>query len=90
VIKIKEQNSNYWYVFLIIGILIGAVLGYYSSEKGLLSGKSIGKNLGEDLGEDTICYLRCRAIAIDQTCPGSLNRNGCLNTWEKRCASACF
>jgi len=43
VIKIEKEKGTNWYVFLVIGILIGAVLGYYASEKGLLIQDVVGK-----------------------------------------------
>ena len=40
--KTEEKRSN-WYVFLIIGILIGAVLGYYAATKGWLGENTVGR-----------------------------------------------
>lgn len=40
--KTEEKRSN-WYVFLIVGILIGAVLGYYVATKGWLGENTVGR-----------------------------------------------
>jgi hypothetical protein len=58
-IKTEEKKGSYWYVFVIIGILIGAILGYYASEKGLLKGTVVGKN---------DCVDRCSSNVFEKVC----------------------
>ena len=41
-INMKEQKGKSWYVFLTIGLLLGAFLGYYASKKNLLKQKVVG------------------------------------------------
>ena len=76
-IKIEEENKgNYWYVFLVIGLLLGAILGYYASQKGWLGSEAVGRR-----AEIPGCFNACQTL--DGNPPDGTKYNG------KDCRQGC-
>ena len=62
-IKTEKESSNYWYAYVLIGLLIGAVLGYYARQEGWLNNEAVGKlskirHTGTDA---SVCREECGA-----------------------------
>lgn len=78
-------NSEKWYVFLIIGLIIGAVLGYYFA--GGFEKEVVGRTAKQQQ-----CWYNCYSTARHITCASETTYEGwksCEDTWLDRCASAC-
>ena len=78
----EKQKGTGWYVFLIVGLLLGAVLGYYASEKGLIKQKVVGKSLASDYYGSCIDKAKGAGFSGDSTASGALD---CLEAYNEEC-----
>lgn len=66
---LEKQKSNSWLMFLIIGMLIGSILGYYAASKGWLGQGAVGKSPN---------YFTCQSACAQLGAPGDVGcQSGC-------------
>ncbi|AJF63162.1 MAG: hypothetical protein QT11_C0001G1038 [archaeon GW2011_AR20] len=63
----NKEKSSYWYAWIIIGLIIGAIFGYYAAKESWFDGSAVGRVQKGG----AVCVSACRSLN-----PGGDNYNG--------------